>query len=261
MITETFLHCKGVGPKLQAKLLNAGFNNWDSILNNSANLPIKGNLATNIVKELAQSKKALDDSDIIYLVKKFSTKDQWRILAEFFNHASYFDIETTGFTAEMEEITLIVCYHKGKLYNFIKDENLDDFLDLLDDIDLLVSFNGNSFDVPHLLRSYHIPKIPCAHMDLRWLCYHCNFKHGLKTVEKEMNIERPPDLKDLDGMEAVYLWQRWKSSGDLTAKQKLIRYCQADVISLILVAKRILEEHGPNVTIPDVSELWAKLDS
>lgn len=261
MIERTFIHCKGIGPTHQKKLEKVGLNNWDSVLNNSQNLPFNGKLATHFVNELTLCKQALTEKNIHLLVNKFPTKEQWRIVADFFEEASYFDIETTGFAEEVSQITLIVCYHKGKLYNFVKDENLDEFLDLLEDIELLLSFNGSSFDVPHVLNSFHIPEIPCPHIDLRWLCYHCNFRHGLKNIEMEMDIKRPDDLKGVDGLEAVYLWQHWENSRDVKSRQKLIRYCRADVLSLKLVAARILEEHGFEINPIDKTQLWEMIDS
>lgn len=260
MIDRTFIHCSGIGPTYEKKLHDAGFKDWKSVLDNRDDLPFNGKVTTNLIKELTKSSMAFKEGDIQYFVSCFPIRDQWKILGQFYDKASYFDIETTDISFGNAIITLIVCYHKGKLYHFIRNENLDDFLDLLEDIELLVSFNGNSFDVPHILNNYHIPDIPCAHIDLRWQCYHCQYIHGLKNIEIEMGIQRPDDLKGIDGLEAVYLWHRWEN-GDLESKNRLIRYCSADVLSLKLIAAKILNFHGINVESPLPSELWRCLDS
>lgn len=260
MIDQTFIHCKGIGPAYEKKLQDAGFKDWDSVLSNTNDLPFNGKVASNLIEELKKSRTALNCEDIKYFVKRFPTRDQWRILARFYDRASYFDIETTEIAFGISVITLIVCYHKGKLYHFIKNENLDDFLDLLDDIELLVSFNGGSFDVPHILNNFRISDIPCAHIDLRWQCYHCQYRYGLKNIEIEMGIQRPDDLKGIDGLEAIYLWHRWEN-GDHKSRKKLIRYCCADVLSLKLIAARILDYRGINVELPEPSDLWRYLDN
>ncbi|MGR3178913.1 MAG: ribonuclease H-like domain-containing protein [Candidatus Anammoxibacter sp.] len=259
MIDKTFIHCHGIGSTYEKKLYDAGFKDWQSVLTNPNDLPFNSKLATGLIKELTRSSIALNEGDIRYLVRRFPVREHWRILGHFFDKASYFDIETTDIAFDNAIVTLIVCYHKGKFYRFMRDENLDDFLDLLKDIELLVSFNGNSFDVPFILKNYHIPDIPCAHIDLRWQCYHCQYKHGLKNIEYEMGIQRPDDLQGIDGLEAVYLWHNWKN-GDFESKKRLIRYCSADVLSLQLIAGNILRHRGIEVELPLPSELWGCLE-
>ncbi|MGR3318129.1 MAG: ribonuclease H-like domain-containing protein [Candidatus Anammoxibacter sp.] len=259
MIDKTFIHCAGIGTVYEKKLYDAGFKDWKSVLKNPNDLPFNSKVAANLINELTKSTKALNEEDIRYLVKRFPVRDHWRILGHFFDKASYFDIETTDISFDNAIVTLIVCYHKGKLYRFVRDENLDDFLGLLDDIELLVSFNGSSFDVPHVLNNYHLNDIPCAHIDLRWQCYYCRYKHGLKNIEFEMGIQRPDDLQGMDGLEAVYLWHSWKN-GDLESKKRLIRYCSADVLSLQIIAGNILRHRGIEVEVPLLSELWRCID-
>ncbi len=258
MIDQTFLHCKGIGPTSQQKLFDAGFNNWQAALDNSEKLPLTEKIRPGLIKEISECARALEDENIHALVNKFKAGDQWRILGYYFDKASYFDIETSFKDNDMI-VTVIGCYHKGELYHFIRGENLDDFLDLLDDIDLLVSFNGKSFDIPHILNAYHIPSIPCPHIDLRWVCFHCDYTHGLKYIEKEMGIIRPDDLKGVDGFEAVYMWHDWVN-GNAESRRKLIRYCGADVVSLQLVAIKALNKYGLNIDPPPQEELWKHLE-
>ena len=129
-------------------------------------------------------------------------------------------------------------------------DNLDDFLDLVDESRLLVTFNGSSFDLPFIERSYNIPSIGCAHVDLRWIAYHQGLEGGLKVIEKKLAVPRPPKMRDIDGFEAVMLFHRWQR-GDQKAKKKLIEYCSADSIATYLVAIRILQQM--KLPFPNVS--------
>lgn len=202
---------------------------------------------------------ALHNNDIHFLVKNFSPSNHWRILEEYFKEISYFDVETTGLTRYDSVITVIVCFHKGRLYTYLRGENLNEFLDLLEDVALLASYNGNSFDLPFVLDSFHIPELPCPHIDLRWVCYHADLKGGLKAIEAKCGINRPVDLIGIDGFEAVYLWNKWLNEKDSDAKKKLIRYCQADVISLIYILQKTLSRYGVKNSPEDTINLYSML--
>ncbi len=255
MIETTFVHCPGIGPVGEKKIHDAGFKDWSSALGNINKLPISRKVKANLAEKIRQSISALEREDIPFFVKHFPVKDQWKVLGRFYERASYFDIETTEAVLGRAEITVIACLHKGELHHFVRDENLDDFLDLLDDVELMLSFNGSSFDIPHVLDHFHIPEIPCAHIDLRWQCYHCGYRYGLKSIETEIGIERPIDLRGVDGFEAIYLWHDWLN-GSSEARNKLIRYCGADVLSLKFVAAHILNHCGIPVDSPSSENLW-----
>ncbi len=136
---------------------------------------------------------------------------------------------------------------------------MDDFLDLLVEVSLLVSFNGSGFDIPLLLQTWHIPEFPCPHVDLRWLCYHDQLTGGLKHVESKLGISRPLDLRGVDGAEAVQLWLCWKQYSDQRALERLLRYCAADVLTLQMVTSSLLRSKGISVRGPSTDELWRLL--
>jgi hypothetical protein len=162
-------------------------------------------------------------------------------LAKYFNNATFFDIETSGMAYYDSIITVIAAYKNQNIHSFVHQENLEAFLDLVAESKLLVSFNGNSFDMPFILRKFNIPDICCPHIDLRWVCYHAGYKNGLKNIERDLNIKRPDDLIDTDGYEAVLLYYRWQA-GNIEARDKLLRYCKADAIGTYLVAGNVLSK-------------------
>lgn len=251
MITEALQHFPGIGPVRLALLHESGIRSWHDVLASPRRF------RTTWYRQLAdESRRCLDalaEHDIHYLVDRFAPRDKWRILAEYFEQTSYFDIETAGLEYDAP-ITTIVCWHEGELRVFVEHENLDDFLDLLDEITLLVSFNGSSFDVPRVLDSFHVPELPCPHIDLRWLCYHDGHTGGLKEISTRLGISRPADLLHADGELAIRLWNKWMTTRSASARGQLIRYCAADVLLLVALADRLTRRNGVNA-----DELWSQL--
>jgi uncharacterized protein YprB with RNaseH-like and TPR domain len=259
LIRQALRHLHGIGPKRCALLEAEAITCWDSIL--EINTPPPGfgpETWLRIQAHVRLCVQALEHEDWPALIREFETRDHWRILARHADRASYFDIETSGMEAD-SVVTLIVCYHQGRLHRFLRGENLDHFLDLLEEVELLVSFNGTTFDVPRVESAFHIPALPCPHVDLRWMCYHLGMSGGLKPIETRMGIKRPADLEGVGGEEAVWLWHRWDGHRDDTARRELERYCCADVLTLRIVAAHVLQAHGVAAVVPDEESMWRDL--
>lgn len=253
MIAEALQHCAGIGPVRLARLHDVGVRSWWDVLDDPQRIP--AGLRSGLVAESRRCIEALTVDDVRYFVNRFEGLDKWRILSHFSEQTSFFDIETMGLEYDAP-ITVIVCWHKGQLWSFVEHENLDDFLDLLDDVTLLASFNGGSFDVPRVCDAFHIPELPCPHLDLRWACYHQGIRGGLKDIAVSLGIVRPPDLQGVDGQHAIRLWSGWRESKNQAARAGLIRYCAADVLMLLVIADRLI---GQNGCTPDWA--WAQLPS
>lgn len=258
MIRQAFQHFRGIGAGRLRQLQEAGIRDWDELAAFTPMLPLGDRGRMRLREEIAQCERAIAEKNLRYLVGAFRGCDQWRILAHFFPSASYFDIETSGLDID-SHVTVVTCYHRDRVYSFVHGENMEAFLDLLEDVELLVSFNGASFDIPQILRMYHIPDLPCAHIDLRWLCYHASMHGGLKSIEKRLDINRPRDLIGVDGDEAVWLWQLWENQGMEKARERLLRYCSADSVSLKLLSAKLLSLNDVHVECPTAGELWSLL--
>ncbi|MEZ6061492.1 MAG: ribonuclease H-like domain-containing protein [Planctomycetaceae bacterium] len=251
MISQAFQHCHGLGPVKLRQLAERGVTSWHDVVGDPDCIP--AGLRSAVVAECQRSLQALQDDDIGWFVDRFSPGDKWRILSQYHDRTTFFDIETTGLELDAT-ITVIVCWHRGRLHTFVEHENLDDFLSLLDDVELLASFNGTSFDVPRVLDGFHIPSLPCPHLDLRWLSHHQGLKGGLKRITSRLGFPRPADLHETDGEMAVRLWWDWRQRQDQAARDHLIRYCAADVLMLVLLSQHLARRQ-------DVSadDLWAHL--
>ena len=121
-----------------------------------------------------------------------------------------------------------------------------------------MTFNGNSFDIPFIEKTFNIPSLDRPHVDLRWIAWHGGFRGGLKSIERQMGIRRPSRIEGIDGFEAVDLFYKWQC-GDADARDSLITYCKADVIATSLVAERLLALNGSSVTTSDPERAFSKL--
>jgi uncharacterized protein len=238
-VQETFVLCKGIGPKADAKIRQSGILNWQMAIDCPELLPLSPKKTESLLSELEGLIEDLNKSRWEQLVQKLPNCEHWRVLEDRQKTCSYFDIETDGLSMYEGSPTVICCLHKGKMHTYIQGENLDDFPELLLDIDQLVSFNGASFDVPYIQTYFNIPTLPCAHVDLRWICHHKGLKGGLKSIEKELGLIRDDDIDGVDGMEAVWLWERYERYGDNASLKRLVKYCQADVWGLEVLAKEV----------------------
>ena len=70
------------------------------------------------------------------------------------------------------------------------------------------------------------------HFDLRFGCRKVGMCGGLKQVERDIGIVRSENIAEVDGFEAVRLWKRWTSSGDRSARDRLVEYNIADTVNL-----------------------------
>jgi len=244
LLTQSaFLHLPGFGPKKTETLRANGIHSWIELLHrHHHDLPGLEDGAPEWVKAIRRDQQAIAENNLNHLVNTLRRSDHWRILADFLDQATYLDIETSGGQLR-PEITLIICKHRGKLHTFTAERNLDRFLDLLNEITLLVTFNGASFDVPQMEQHFHIPLRDIAHIDLRWVFYHAALRGGLKEIERSIGLIRPTDLIGMDGAEADWLWRRWKETGNPKLVQRLTRYCAADVIGLEHLSNWIIAKH------------------
>jgi uncharacterized protein YprB with RNaseH-like and TPR domain len=248
MIDTSFLHFKGIGRANLKTIKNLGIENWNDALDKSELIPFKSERQKIFLSEVDLFIEQYSADNLEFLCNKIHPSEKWKILSENFSRATYFDIETNGMNYG-DNITLIICYHKKRVYQFLNGDNLDAFLDFLDDVSLLVSFNGTSFDIPMIENYFRIPKLKIAHLDLRWLAYHVGLKGGLKKIEKKLGIQRSEAVDGLDGMDAIYLWIEWKNNQNQNSLDRLIEYCTYDVISLETLAKKIVELNRKSVPV------------
>lgn len=240
MINTSFLHFKGIGRSNLKTIHELGIKNWNDALDNITKINFSDKKKSEFISEIESCIEKLEQDDLEFFSLKLHPKEKWKVLEENLSRACYFDIETNG-QKYGDNITLIICYYKNHVYQFLNGDNLDSFLDFLDEVKLLVSFNGTSFDIPMIKNYFRIPKLEIAHIDLRWLSHQIGLKGGLKKIETKLGIKRSDSIEGLSGLDAIYLWIDWKHYSNQNSLEKLIEYCTQDVISLEVLANKILE--------------------
>jgi len=169
--------------------------------------------------------------DIRFFEERLSSSEIWRLYEAFHAKAVFLDIETSGGYQGVDEITMIGIYDGQRAQTFVNGMNLYDFEKAIAAFDLLVTYNGSSFDVPFIRRSFPGITLPPAHIDLRPLLGRLGHKGGLKGIEKQFGLVRDPSLSHMDGYDAVKLWCSYQS-GDAAALDLLRRYNRADAVNL-----------------------------
>ena len=158
---------------------------------------------------------------------------------------AYLDIETTGLYFTYDEITVVGIYLTNGIDNrFVqligKEITADNLLEALEGVGIIHTYNGSRFDLPFIYSrlGINLAKI-FTHSDLMYHCWRKNLYGGLKSVERQLGIDRR--LKEVSGYEAVKLWWRYVDSFDLAALNKLLEYNREDVVNLRAVKARLLD--------------------
>jgi len=218
VLRHTFLHVPGVGEKRERDLWRRGYTDWSAFRRDH---PPGG------WRELI-----LDHLDEARAARALPRREAWRLAAEFPGRMLYLDIETTGLSFEGDSVTCVGVSDGNGVEAFVRGENLSKFPEALHGVELLVTYNGSSFDLPVLKNAF--PRVDFSrfhHIDLRFPLHRLGAKGGLKGAERILGIDRSEEIEGVDGYMAVLLWRAHRA-GHETALPTLVRYCLEDVVNL-----------------------------
>ena len=245
MIENSFIFLEKIGEKTEKNLWNNNIHSWHDFLNNKTILGVSR--ARKIIYDLHLTKalKNLKVNNADYFTHSFPRQHHWRLFDKFKDEAVYLDIETSGYYGD---ITVIGLYDGFETNMFVRGFNLDKHAlqKTLDRYKMIITFNGASFDLP-VIKKYFNLNIPHLHIDLRHVCSQIGLTGGLKKIEKTLNISRAKEVEDVSGMEAVYLWQQFKATGNKKYLDLLVKYNEEDIVNL-----KPLAEYA-------IPELWNKI--
>jgi hypothetical protein len=193
---------------------------------------------------------ALLRGDLATLVGLLPDGEQWRLWPLLGAEALFLDIETDG----DERVTAVGMLDQRGPRLRLAERDLERFPDDTAHARLLVTFNGASFDVPKLRKSFRGWEPPPAHIDLCHLWRRLGVHGGLKALEETMGLGRPAHLHGLSGADAVTLW-RLAEDGDPAALRRFCEYNLYDVINLpALMAlgynRMLLRQGAPGAPVP-----------
>jgi uncharacterized protein YprB with RNaseH-like and TPR domain len=235
MLRNTFVHLPGVGLRRERALWERGILDWDQLLATGEDGPLRGVIRESSLQLIHRSVDALAGGDAGFFQPLLPSTETWRLYTEFANRAVFLDIETTGLSAEHDQVTLIGALSNGELALFVSGINLEQFPAYMARHPLVVTFNGSQFDLPFLRAHFPQARLDQAHIDLRFVLASLGYKGGLKLVEKGLGLARDPAIQGVDGFEAVRLWHLYRQ-GNRAALEKLILYNLTDVANLVELA-------------------------
>ena len=228
MLFNTFVHIPGIGAATEQRLWAAGVHHWDDF---SEPWPagFSGQRGAMVRRLLAETRERFEKGPRAVARLMRSTL-HWRLFPYFRASTAYLDIETTGRGPGPELITAITLYDGVSILTFVRGDNLDDFVTVVQRYEVLVTYNGRCFDVPVIERAFGI-RLDQVHIDLRFLLQELGITGGLKGCEKKLGIDRG-ELDGVDGFFAVLLWQEYERTGNRAALETLLAYNIADTVNL-----------------------------
>jgi uncharacterized protein YprB with RNaseH-like and TPR domain len=229
MLKHTFCHVPGVGPTSEKRLWEAGIDSWEKALT-ADKLPLGKSTGAKLQAFLERSSQSLQRGDAEFFAEHLSSAEHWRLFPTYRDSVAYVDIETTGLGGPGDYITTIVLYDGDTLRHYVQGQNLLDFKNDIAAYQLLVTFNGKTFDAP-FIRNYLHARLPQVHIDLRYVLSSMGLRGGLKNCERQLGIGRD-DVQDIDGYFAVLLWWDYHNGGNAKALETLLAYNAADVVNL-----------------------------
>ncbi len=261
MIQRTFCHIPGIGQVKERLLWQHGIRTWRELAeklrsgarpadllrgrDRSGHLFPEAGVADRQAGEwlavIEQSSQALEKKDYAFFLSRLPAHEHWRLLVDRLHEPLYLDIETTGLSSELNNVTVIGALRGQEFYQWVWPEPLDDLWELMADATLVVTFNGRRFDLPFL--EHHFPACPAvaAHVDLMYLTGKLRIPGGQKGAEKRFGLARPDSVDEVYGAVAVALWAQ-ALYGDRNAYRTLLAYNRADVEMMPRIAARACRE-------------------
>lgn len=230
MLTSSFIHIPGVGPKTETHIWQRGVKTWADFLRDPSAAGLTALKTQRIADVAATSVERLKEEDHRYFATMLQPREHWRAYPEFSHRIAYLDIETTGLEGH-DQVTIIGVYDGRDVRIYTKGEDLQEFADDIRQYGLLVTFFGNCFDLPFLRRRFPRLHFDQLHVDLCPALRRLGYKGGLKKIERQLGIERSPETEGLDGWDAVRLWREWEW-GSEEALELLKAYNREDIVNL-----------------------------
>jgi uncharacterized protein len=229
-IERTFQLIKGVGDFREKSLWAEKIFTWnDFLLAQSKRTVMSKRLDRDLALAIEVAKSSLEQRDLSALAAMLSPKHAYRLYSAFSERAAFFDIEADG----DDTPTVIGVMDSGGVATFRRGHSLAVAPQRLQQSQIWVSFNGSVYDVPALQKHFKEAFTkPLLHIDIRFLLKHAHLKGGLKSVERELGLHRPPHVQGINGLQAIALWRHYNATKDLKALRILTEYNLYDVINL-----------------------------
>jgi uncharacterized protein YprB with RNaseH-like and TPR domain len=247
MLSSTFIHAPGVGSMTEQSLWKQGAVSWTHFLENPSTFKVPASRRFGLIETVSESIENLSQRRVDYFARKLPSRDHWRAIGEF-PRIGYLDIETDG-GMSASAVTLIGLGDGYDVKIYVKGSDLSAFAYECQDYDGFVTFFGGGFDLPMLQRRFPVLQNVFAdrlHIDLCPLLRRLGYRGGLKSIERQLKINRVPETEGLSGLDAVRLWSIYErgGAGADDALRLLLAYNREDVVNM----KLLLDFALPRIT-------------
>jgi hypothetical protein len=252
VIRNTFTILDGIGQKLERRLWREGVLTWEHFLDSNPSF-ISPQRKEVFDETLASAFSELNEGNARYFAAHVKRYEHWRLFNVFKEDAVCLDIETNGLPSNSGGYVTLVGMYNGEGYKcFLRGDNLtaDALNEELSKHKYLITFFGSVFDVPFLRSCFRGLRLDIPHFDLCFGARRIGMRGGLKKIEPYFGIQRHDDVKDMDGYDAVLLWQE-AEKGSYEALNLLIRYNREDTVNLYCIADTI---YGRLKTLTGIEE-------
>jgi uncharacterized protein YprB with RNaseH-like and TPR domain len=238
MLEHTFLHLPHVKTVAnELKLWNSGILTIDDLLIESS--------ASEVPSWYQETKEALLTNDHNYFADRLTTDQHYRLALAYPRQTIFFDIETTGFSHNYNDITIIGWSLDTQFKVMVVGrDNPEEFFDDLARSKAMVTFNGRCFDVHFLKKTFPNLCLPKAHIDLKYLCRKVELTGGQKAIEFKIGHSR--EIGQGDGQRAIELWYTYRNKPNIAVKKaalkELIIYNYADVEAMKFILDACIEK-------------------
>ena len=239
MIRRTFRILPATGAMRERALWKEGVRDWDSFMGcDTVNgMSERRKEKCNAVIMAAQGRHSMGDCR--GLASMLPRSELWRLYDDFKSKAAFLDIETDGLGPGCE-VTVVGVHSRDGTQTFVSGEDLDvaSVAQALEGTSVLITFNGSCFDIPVLTAAFPELQLDIPHIDLRFAARRAGLSGGLKVIERNLGLNRDEGIADVDGFEAVRLWNAWRR-GCARSLDTLLEYNRADTENLPFVAEEV----------------------
>ena len=250
MLRNTFLHLPGIGYAYERLLWESGVLTWDDFMRAPSLPSALAGRRERLLPLVEESLARHEQGNAAFFARTLPPRELWRLYADYRDSAAFLDIETTGLSPYSSVLTLVGILDRHGYHGFVRDDNLLDLREALEQYDLVVTFNGASFDLPYVEHSFGSVFRHVAHLDLMYPLRRLGYGGGLKRIEAVLGVGRPSELSGLSGYDAVRMWRMW-TMGSAGALETLVRYNAEDVASLPALADLVYNRSA--------AKLWPEL--
>lgn len=248
ILDQSLCMLQGVSPEVEIRLRRAGVMSCAQLAA-EAERYFSVNHAQRIRASYEEWQMARAHGLVDWEVNHLPAGHRVRALQEHWDDALFYDIETDGMMAT-SSITCISSLRNGQMRSFWRGHKLSDFLAEWSAAKILVSFNGKRFDTPIVCKAFGLTTVP-AQIDLMNEAAHYGYRGGLKVIEKKFGFMRRGKWC-ADGKDAIRLWNEYSATHSEKALSELLEYNQADVASLMTLARGVLRLSLENTLIDTV---------